>query len=59
MALLIVVMQTMQLGAGRTVAPGVIRVALGGLFAFFLVKTRRVGCMAASIAARYETISRT
>jgi hypothetical protein len=37
-----VVLRTMALGAGAAVAPGVvIHVVLGGLFAFFLWKTRR------------------
>jgi hypothetical protein len=40
---LLVVLRTMQLGAGSAVAPGVvIHVALGGFFAFFLVKARRL-----------------
>ena len=39
---LLVVLRTMQLGAGLAVAPGVvIHVVLGALFAFFLVRTRR------------------
>jgi len=39
---LLVVLRTMQLGAGMAVAPGVvIHVVLGGLFGYFLVKTRR------------------
>jgi hypothetical protein len=39
---LFVVLRTMTLGAGSAVAPGVvIHVVLGGLFGFFLIKTRR------------------
>jgi hypothetical protein len=38
---LFVVLRTMQLGAGAAVAPGVaIHVVLGGLFSFFLIRTR-------------------
>jgi len=37
-----VVLRTMSLGAGAAVAPGVvIHVVLGGLFAFFLARSRR------------------
>jgi hypothetical protein len=40
---LIVVVRTMTLGAGPAVAPGiVIHVVLGSLFAFFLVKARKL-----------------
>jgi len=39
---LLVVLRTMQLGAGSAVAPGVlIHVVLGSLFAFFLLRARR------------------
>ena len=39
---LLVVLRTMQLGAGLAVAPGiVIHVVLGSLFAFFLIRLRR------------------
>jgi len=39
---LIVVIRTMQLGAGLAVAPGVvIHVVLGSLFAFFLIRARK------------------
>src|SRR5258708_33528889 len=39
---LLVVLRTMQLGAGAAVAPGVvIHIVLGGLFAFFLLRVRR------------------
>jgi hypothetical protein len=38
---LLVVFRTMQLGAGAAVAPGVaIHIVLGGLFLFFLMRTR-------------------
>jgi hypothetical protein len=38
---LVVVFRTMQLGAGMSVAPGVvIHVVLGSLFAFFLARAR-------------------
>ena len=40
---LAVVIRTMQLGAGSAVAPGVvIHVVLGGLFAFFIMKARKL-----------------
>lgn len=40
---LFVVLRTMQLGAGTAVLPGVvIHVVLGGLFAFFLLRLRRL-----------------
>jgi len=39
---LLVVLRTMQLGAGLAVAPGVvIHVVLGSLFAFFLIRLRK------------------
>jgi hypothetical protein len=39
---LLVVIRTMQLGAGMSVAPGIaIHVVLGGLFAFFLARARK------------------
>lgn len=39
---LLVVIRTMQLGAGMRVAPGIaIHVVLGGLFAFFLMRARK------------------
>jgi len=45
---LAVVLRTMALGAGMNVAPGVvIHVVLGGLFAFFLLKTRANRSLAA------------
>jgi hypothetical protein len=40
---LLVVLRTAQLGVGMAVAPGVlIHIVLGGFFAFFLVKVRRL-----------------
>ena len=39
---LLVVLQTLRLGAGAAVAPGVaIHVVLGALFAFFLIRVRK------------------
>jgi len=40
---LLVVLRTMQLGAGSAVAPGVvIHVVLGALFGYFWLRTRKI-----------------
>ena len=48
---LLVVLRTMQLGAGSAVAPGVvIHVVLGALFGYFLLRTRKIQAFRASPA---------